>query len=239
MRFAIAAALLIAGVSAQSISDIEACGDAILSGIDTSALDACANKSTKDCVCSNDFSGQISDDAVKACKDAGIDPDDLKNSFCSSTSDSPAAPARHASRPMEMADTKRAYAPPVADAEMGSAEPAAPRVIYVTETKTECGCKPTPTAFDPSHLAQIPVNVPTPSSVGGMAVASWPASSSGVFAGASSSSRLFGSAATPGPSGASGQHFNSFQGAAPQLSAVQGSLAALGVAAVMGLMIAL
>ena len=57
-----------------------------------------------------------------------------------------------------------------------------------------------------------------------------------------SSSVIFGSqvsVATPGPSGASANRFHTFQGAAHKTSAAQGGIAALGVAAVMGLMIAL
>jgi hypothetical protein len=46
--------------------------------------------------------------------------------------------------------------------------------------------------------------------------------------------------ATPTPSGASANRFNAFQGAAaPQVNAARSGVAALGVAAVMGLMIAL
>lgn len=77
--------------------------------------------------------------------------------------------------------------------------------------------------------------------MGAMLAASSPAMSNGVMVGASSSSVLFGSqmSATPTPSGASPNRFNAFQGAAPAVNAAQGGVAALGVAAVMGLMIAL
>ncbi|KAJ5918746.1 hypothetical protein N7454_009890 [Penicillium verhagenii] len=256
MRYFIGTALLIAGVTAQSLSDIETCADAILSGIDSSALETCSNKSTKDCICSGDFKDAVSDAAASTCKDAGISPDDLKSAFCSSSSssDTVEAPARHASKPMEPASNmnsnmemaeagvKRAYAPPSTDASA-----AMPQVIYVTETKTECGCKATstPARFDPMHLSQIPVNVPASSSVvGGMAAASasasLPAWSNGVMVvGGSASSRVWGSMATPTPSGASAKGFSPFKGAAPGVSAVAGSFAAVGVAAVMGLMFAL
>lgn len=190
---------------------------------------------------------------------------DLEASLCGS-SNGMAAPARHASKPMEPAmnlgldnmahlDTEdhlaaRAYSPSMSDDDMSQAHAphreAAPATIYVT--KTECGCKATP-AMNPKHMSkmhmghmsQIPVDVPT-SSMGAMHAATSPAMmSNGVMVGASSSSVLFGSqmAATPTPSGASAQRFNAFQGAAPALSAAQGGAAALGVAAVMGLMIAL
>ncbi|KAJ5924632.1 hypothetical protein N7466_008819 [Penicillium verhagenii] len=256
MRYFIGAALLIAGVTAQSLTDIETCADAILSGIDSSALETCSDKSTKDCICSGDFKDAVSDAAASTCKDAGISPDDLKSAFCSSSSssDSVEAPARHASKPMEPASNmnsnmemaeagvKRAYAPPSSDV---SAAAAMPQVIYVTETKTECGCKATstPARFDPMHLSQIPVNVPASSSVmGSMAAASAssPVWSNGVMVvGGSASSRVWGSMATPTPSGASAQGFRPFKGAAPAVSAVAGSFAAVGVAAVMGLMFAL
>jgi hypothetical protein len=56
----------------------------------------------------------------------------------------------------------------------------------------------------------------------------------------SSSSMFYGShSATPTPSGASANRFSVFQGAAPAGSAVHGGVAALGVAAVMALMVAL
>lgn len=128
---------------------------------------------------------------------------------------------------------KRAYRP-------SSDDMATPRVVYVTETRTECSCKSTP-ALDPMHFSQIPVDVPMSSSMGAMMAASTPASSYGAMM-AASSSVIFGSqmsAATPSPSGASANRFHTFQGAAPKTSAVQGGIAALGVAAVMGLMIAL
>lgn len=216
-----------------------------MSDIDLSTVESCSNKSSINCICSTDFSHKISNDAAATCKNAGISPDELKSKLCSGASSGAssrvAAPARHASRPMEpvsnMDMDKRAYAPPIA--EHGAAEPAVPRVIYVTETKTECGCKPSATPFDPSHLSQIPVQVPASSSMGGMAAASAPAYSHSVVVGTSSAFWPFNShSATPTPSGASAQGFSPFTGSAPNV-AVHGGVAALGVAAVMGLMIAL
>ncbi|KAJ5609234.1 hypothetical protein N7528_009801 [Penicillium herquei] len=243
MRSFIATAVLIAGVTAQTTSDYLKCADAAFDSIDLSTLEACSDKSSTDCFCSNsDALSKISDSAAKVCSDAGVDVNDLASSLCSSNRE--AAPARHASNPMEpasnmhmnmLADGKRAYAPPA------PAEAAAPRVIYVTETKTECGCRATPTAFDPMHLSQIPVDVPASSSMAPMAAASTPVYSNGILIGAASSSRAFGSqmAATPTPSGASANRFNTFKGAAPQVNAARGGIAAFGVAAVMGLMMAL
>lgn len=179
---------------------------------------------------------------------------DLDASLCGN-SDKMAAPARHASKPMQPAENMdmhkmmrhntRAYSPSMdTDSEMsGSHRQAMPQVIYVTETKTEpCTCKTTPAPDYKHHMSQIPVDVPASSSMGAMLAASSPAMSNGVMVGASSSSVLFGSqmsAATPTPSGASPNRFNAFQGAAPAVNAAQGGVAALGVAAVMGLMIAL
>ena len=114
-----------------------------------------------------------------------------------------------------------------------------PRVMTVTVTES-CACKTTPT--DTMHISQIPVYVPaSSSSMGSMAAASSPAYSNGILVGASSSSAIYGSqmSATPTPSGASANRFHAFQGAAPQVNAARGGVAALGVAAVMGLMIAL
>lgn len=158
--------------------------------------------------------------------------DDLASSLCGATSDKVAAPARHASRPMEPAEElhMRAYSP--------SEDASQPRVITVTVTES-CACKTTPT--DAMHISQIPVFVPASSSMGSMAAASSPSYSNGIRVGGSSSSAIYGSqmSATPTPSGASANRFHTFQGAAPQVNAARGGVAALGVAAVMGLMIAL
>lgn len=181
---------------------------------------------------------------------------DLEASLCGNSDKMAANPARHASKPMQpaapmhmdmdmdktMDHSKRAYSPSM-DKVMAAAQSAIPQVIYVTETRTECSCKSTP-APDSMHISQIPVDVPasSSSSMGAMLAASSPAMSNGVMVGASSSSVLFGSqmsAATPTPSGASPNRFNAYQGAAPAVNAVHGGAAALGVAAVMGLMIAL
>lgn len=178
----------------------------------------------------------------------------LSSTLCANTSNTAAAvPARHASKPMEPAtgfgmmehNSKRAYRPtsddstddddlPAADA----ADAAAPRVVYVTETRTECSCKSTPAPYDRMHISQISVNVPMSSSMGSVMATSTPYNSAMM----PSSSVIFGSqvsVATPGPSGASANRFHTFQGAAHKTSAALGGIAALGVAAVMGLMIAL
>lgn len=157
----------------------------------------------------------------------------LDASLCGASNDKDAAPARHASRPMQPAEDLhlRAYSP------SEDSDASQPRVMTVTVTES-CACKSTPTS--PMHISQIPVYVPS-SSMGGMAAASSPAYSHGILVGGSSSSAIFGSqmSATPTPSGASANRFNAFQGAAPQVNAAHGGVAALGVAAVMGLMIAL
>ena len=168
------------------------------------------------------------------------------SSYLCPNSDNVAAPARHASRPMEpakgmhmdMEHSKRAYAPPSpAGADM-------PRVVYVTETRTDCTCKSTPAPFHPMHVSQIPVDVPM-SSMATMPAMSSMGYSHGVMYAAPSSSALYGSysrsqmSARPTPSGASPNRFNTFEGAAPKASAVQSGIAAIGIAAVMGLMVAL
>ena len=131
--------------------------------------------------------------------------------------------ARHASKPMELANHKRAFAP--------SAPQASAAVRVVTVTETQCACKNTQSAMMPG-VSQIPVDVPASKSM------ATPSSSMGMM----SSSSVFGSAsgyATPTPSGASASRFNAFEGAAPAGSAVHGGVATLGVAAVMALMVAL
>jgi hypothetical protein len=143
---------------------------------------------------------------------------------------------------MELADNmKRAFAPQV---EANSAAPAVPRVVYVTETKTDCSCKSTPAPnAHMAHISQIPVDVPaSSSSMFGMAAASTPARYSHGLMGAATSSVLFGSqasAATPSPSGADAHRFSAFQGAAAPGASVNTGAAAVGVAAVMAFMAAL
>lgn len=140
-------------------------------------------------------------------------------------------------------NSKRAYRPMPDDSAdndltaVDAVDAAAPRVVYVTETRTECSCKSTSAPYEHMHISQIPVDVPMSSNMASVVAASTP------YNGAMMPSAvIFGShvpVATPGPSGASANHFHTFQGAAHKTSAVQGGIAALGVAAAMGLMIAL
>ncbi|KAJ5390418.1 uncharacterized protein N7496_001486 [Penicillium cataractarum] len=244
MRSFIAALFLAsaAAVSAQDQGDFLSCANAALDGVDTSTLSGCTDLSSIDCFCANtDVLTKLSDAATTACKAAGVDFTKLASSICPDSTKGAVAPERHASKPMEpasgfgmMEHNKRAFRSPYEDT-------AAPRVVYVTETVTQCSCKSTPAPYDPMHISQIPVSVPVRSSMGAMVSASSPAPSNGAMM-AASSSVIFGSqmsAATPTPSGASANRFNTFQGAAPKTNAVQGGIAALGVAAIMGLMIAL
>ena len=145
---------------------------------------------------------------------------------------------------MELADAhmKRAFAPQ-AEAPASAAN-AVPRVVYVTETKTDCSCKSTSAPYaHMAHVSQIPVSVPASSSyMAGMAASSTPASYSHGLMGAASSSVLFGSqasAATPSPSGADPNRYSPFQGAAAPGASVHTGVAAVGVAAVMAFMAAL
>jgi hypothetical protein len=133
-----------------------------------------------------------------------------------------------------MAD-KRAYAPETA-----------PRVVYVTKTRTDCSCKSTPVVEKPLHVSQIPVDIPASSSLASVAAASsTPAGREhGLIGGAASSSVVFGpqaSGATPSaqPSGVDPTRFSPYQGAAAPGPSVNGGLAGLGVAAVMAVMVAL
>lgn len=233
MRSFVATALFVAGVTASTTASYLDCANAALEGIDTAKFKDCSNMSADECLCHNKEAVEsLSESAEAVCKEAGVDLSTLDSSLCSSSRET--APARHASKPMQPADMmKRAYSP---DSEAAMPEP---RVVYVTETRTECSCKTTPA---PAHISQIPVDVPVSSSMMGMLAASSPVMSNGVLIPASSSSVLFGSqasAATPAPSGADPNRFSPFKGAAPQVSAAHGGVAALGVAAVMGLMIAL
>ncbi|KAJ5155881.1 hypothetical protein N7492_008684 [Penicillium capsulatum] len=244
MRSFVAAlvALGATAATAQSTEKYLDCATAALKGIDASKFNDCTDKTSSECFCANkDALKELSDEAKETCDDAGIDLNKLDTSLCSS--ETRAAPARHASKPMEPSmpgmEHKRGFMPNL----MG-AESVAPRVVYVTETRTECSCKSTPAAFDPMHMSQIPVDVPTSSPMmSGMAAAATPSMSMshGVLVGAASSSSVIfrGASATPTPSGTSPNRFNAYEGAAPKASAVHSGVAALGVAAVMGLMVAL
>lgn len=215
--------------------------NAALSAADTSSLESCDGKTPQECLCDNqDAISKLSDEAADAC--AGVDLTVLTDAVCSSSRE--AAPARHASKPMQLADSnnQRAFAPQVESP--ASAALAVPRVVYVTETKTDCSCKSTPAPN--AHLAnvsQIPVDVPASSSsyMAGMAAASTPASYSHGLMGSATSSVIFGSqasAATPSPSGVDASRFSPFQGAAAPGASAHG-VAAAGVAVVMALMAAL
>ncbi|KAJ5293739.1 hypothetical protein PENANT_c002G06647 [Penicillium antarcticum] len=245
MRYFITATVLIGAVAAQTTSDVVSCIESAIANGDTSFSD-CDGKSAQDCACSNSDAFSALSNSTEAC--TGIDLSKLTDSLCADTSSREATPFRHASAPMERVQApnahmnmneKRAYAP---------AEPAMPRVVYVTETRTECSCKATPTPSDPmAHISQIPVDVPASSSMGAMMAASSGAMPSasyshGMMVNAASSSVVFGSqasAATPSPSGVDANRFNSFQGAGTKSVSVHGGVAALGVAAVMALMAAL
>lgn len=128
---------------------------------------------------------------------------------------------------MELAE-KRAYAP----------EPeVVPRVVYVTETRTDCSCKSTAVAGTPAHISQIPVDVP--SSMGAMVTASSTPARHGLMGGAASSSVVFG-AQVPGatPSTKPGADPLAFTGVAGKGVQIRG-VAVIGVAAVMAVMVAL
>ncbi|KAJ5174623.1 uncharacterized protein N7482_000500 [Penicillium canariense] len=243
MRFSVTA-LFLAGaacVTAQITDDFLGCAAAALDSIDVSKLADCTDLTSTECLCANkDAITELSDDAKDACDAAGIDLSKLNTTLCADTSNT-AAPARHASNPMEPAtgrgtteNSKRAF-------RFSGDEAATPHVIYVTETLTECSCKSTSAPASRMHISQIPVSVPVSSSMAAKVAASTPASTHSAMM-AASSSVIFGSqmsAATPGPSGASANRFKTFQGAAPKANAVRSGVAALGIAAVMGLVMVL
>ncbi|KAJ5625759.1 hypothetical protein N7510_002068 [Penicillium lagena] len=212
------AAFLIAGAAARSTADYTACAEALINSASLPDFSDCSDLSSVQCFCANkDALDNIGDGAAEACTGTGITMNDLSGSLCKSNNVE--AGARHASKPMEPANHKRAYAPEA------SAE-----VRVVTVTETQCSCKSTQRAMMPG-VSQIPIDVPAASS------RATPSSSMGMM---SSSSMLYGShSATPTPSGASASRFQAFQGAAPAGSAVHSGVAALGVAAVMALMVAL
>ncbi|KAJ5749217.1 uncharacterized protein N7511_010913 [Penicillium nucicola] len=244
MRHFITASVLIGAAAAQSASDIMSCVESAIGNADTSSFTDCDGKTAQECACSNSDEFASLSSSTDAC--SGIDLSTLTDSLCPATSSRVATPFRHAGAPMERVaapnahtnmNSKRAYAP---------AEPAMPRVVYVTETRTECSCKATPAPnAHMAHISQIPVQVPASSSMGAMMAASSgavPSSASyshGMMVNAASSSAVFGSQASPSPSGVDANRFNSFQGVGAKSVSVHGGVAAVGVAAVMALMAAL
>ncbi|KAI3211350.1 hypothetical protein CBS147311_986 [Penicillium roqueforti] len=238
MRSFITASVLIAGALAQSTEDYLKCASAAFSNINTSNFTSCSTKTSQECFCANkSLIKALTTSTAPAC--AGLDLTSLTTSLCSNTTD--AATARHASRPMQLADKKRAFAP--APAPEREAEAAVPHVVYVTETRTDCSCKSTPVAERPMHVSQIPVDVPA-SSAASMAVeaSSTPASRlHGLMGGAASSSVIFGPQATSSavPSGVDPTRFSPFKGAAAAGASVHGGVAVLGVAAAMAVVVAL
>ncbi|CAG8908407.1 unnamed protein product [Penicillium egyptiacum] len=230
MRYFITASILAAGALTQSTEDYLKCASAALSDIDTSSFTSCTDKTSQDCFCANKSAIETLTSSDPAC--AGLDLSTLTSTLCDSSKET--TPARHASRPMQPAN-KRAFAP----------EAAAPRVVYVTKTRTDCSCKSTSVAERPMHVSQIPVDIPASSSMASMVAVSTPAGREhGLMGGAASSSALFGpqaSGATPSavPSGVDPTRFSPFQGAAAAGVSVHGGVAMLGVAAVMAVMVAL
>ncbi|KGO70600.1 hypothetical protein PITC_051940 [Penicillium italicum] len=235
MRSFITASVLVAGALAQSTDDYLKCASAAIGSIDISKFTSCTSQTSQECLCANKSAIEtLTASTISAC--AGLDLSTLTKTLCSSDSNREAAPARHASRPMQLSNDKRADGP----------EAAGPRVVYVTETRTDCSCKSTPVAESPLHVSRIPVNVPAFSSVASVAAApsSTPAGREYGFLGGAASSVIFGphaSAATPSarPSGVDPTRFSPFQGAAAAGASVHGGVAVLGAAAVFGVMFAL
>ncbi|KOS46610.1 hypothetical protein ACN38_g2369 [Penicillium nordicum] len=231
MRYFITASVLVTGALSQSTDDYLKCASAAIGSIDPSTFTTCTDKTSQECFCANKSALEtLTASTVPAC--AGLDLSTISSTLCPSERE--ATPARHASKPMEMAD-KRAYVP----------EPA-PRVVYVTKTRSDCSCKSTPVVENPLHVSQISVDVPASSSLASVAAASsTPAGREhGLMGGAASSSVAFGpqaSGATPSarPSGVDPTRFSPFQGAAAVGPSVNGGVAVLGVAAVMAVMVAL
>ncbi|KAJ9488793.1 hypothetical protein VN97_g4491 [Penicillium thymicola] len=231
MRYFITASVLVTGALSQSTDDYLKCASAAIGSIDPSTFTSCTDKTSQECFCANKSALEtLTTSTATAC--AGLDLSTISSTLC--PSDREATSPRHASKPMEMAD-KRAYVP----------EPA-PRVVYVTKTRSDCSCKSTPVVEKPLHVSQISVDVPASSSLASVAAASsTPADREhGLMGGAASSSVAFGpqaSGATPSarPSGVDPTRFSPFQGAAAVGPSVNGGVAVLGVAAVMAVMVAL
>ncbi|KAJ5492929.1 hypothetical protein N7539_001675 [Penicillium diatomitis] len=231
------ATLFLASTALASTSvtdDFIDCATAAINGVSGSKTIDCSNQSSSDCFCANqDALTKISDALKDACDVSSSDLAAWASSLCGTSSTSQdTSSARHIGSPMEPARVlnERAYSASVENNVPTS-------VVWVTETRTDCSCKSTSHPADRAHASQIPVYVPTGSSMSS-GVAAWatPTPSASASWSAMHSSHM--SVATPGPSGASPSIYT-FEGAAPRVNALQGSVAAIGATIVMGLMVAL
>ncbi|KAJ5360807.1 hypothetical protein N7517_009998 [Penicillium concentricum] len=243
MRPFIIAPILMASAIAQSTTDYLACANAAITSITKSTLTSCTSKSSQECICANKSAlKDISTSSAPAC--LGLDISTLISTLCPDETKSTETKAtetkatetraafRHAGRPMQ--PVKRADG--------------AKLTIYVTETRSDCGCtstavgghvhgSATPVAGS-MHISQIPVHVPTGSMGGVAAASSTPVRDHGLMGGtASSSVEQVGATPSGRPSGVDAKSFSPYTGAAVGVS-VNG-VVVLGVAAVMGVMVAL
>ncbi|KAJ5211204.1 hypothetical protein N7491_011024 [Penicillium cf. griseofulvum] len=213
MRYFITAPVLIASALAQSTADYLNCASAAIGTISKSTFTSCTGKTSQECFCANKSAiKSLTTTSIPAC--VGLDISTVASVLCPSSRE--AKPAfRHAGKPMQPVKRDPKY------------------TIYVTETRTDCGCKSTGVAG--MRVSQVPVSVPT---------SSVRASSTSVARhGAASSIRRAGVAPSAGvmPSAGAGvdaTRFSPFQGAAVGVS-VHGGVVVLGVAAVMAVMVGL
>ncbi|CAI7627702.1 unnamed protein product [Penicillium glandicola] len=220
MRSFITASLLIASALSQSTQDYLNCATSAISRATKSSFTDCTSKTAQECFCANKSAIKaLTTSTAPSC--SKLDANTLISYLCPIPDPEVSAPARHASRPMELAEKR--------------AEPQVPRVVYVTETRTDCSCKST-AAGTPAHISQIPVDVP--SSTRAMVTASSTPARHGLMGGAASSV-VFG-AQVPGatPSTRLGADPLAFTGVAGKGVEVRG-VVVFGVAAVMAVMVAL
>ncbi|KAJ5154951.1 uncharacterized protein N7500_010390 [Penicillium coprophilum] len=254
MRSFIIAPILIAGALAQSTSDYLSCASAAINTLAKSSFTSCTNKTSEECFCANKAALQsMSASSVPAC--IGLNLLSLVSTLCTDTNEIKIAgtksigtistetkAAETKSTETKAADANPAFRHAGKPMEPVKRDGGAKHTIYVTEIRTDCTCK-TATG-SPMHVSQIPVHVPTSSSMVSM-VSSTPVGRQHGLLGGVASSSVVGhvgatSSATPSAraSGVDAKSFSPYQGAAAGVS-VNGGVVMLGAAAVMAVMVAL
>ncbi|KAJ5519700.1 hypothetical protein N7463_000153 [Penicillium fimorum] len=253
MRSFIIVPILMASAMAQSTSDYLSCASAVINGAIKSNFTSCTSKTSQECACANKSAFQsISTSSVPAC--IGLDIISLISDLCPDTETKVTETTSTETKSTETkpTETKDAFRHGGRPMEPVKRADGAKLTIYVTETRSDCGCTrtavggythgSTTVVGNTMHISQVPVNVPTPSSMGAMVAASSTsvAREHGLMGGEASSS-VFGQAgATPsaGGSGVDAKSFSPYTGAAVETS-VNGGVMMLGVAAVLAVMVAL
>ncbi|KAJ5815972.1 hypothetical protein N7447_008205 [Penicillium robsamsonii] len=262
MRSFIIAPILMASALAQSTSDYLSCASATINSVTKSPFTSCTSKTSQECVCANKSAFQsLSASSVPAC--IGLDIISLIAALCPDTEPTSTEAKPTETKPTETksTETKSTEAKPTQTKPVfrHAGKPMQPvkradgakLTIYVTETRSDCGCTSTAVgghvhgsttaAGNTMHISQVPVNVPSPSSMSVMVAASSTSvgREHGLMGGAASTVvGQVGATPSAGASGVDAKSFSPYTGAAVGTS-VNGGVVMLGVAVVLAVMVAL